>query len=344
MNAVYSPNGRLLASSSVKGSNDYTIKIWDAERDQDRIVVEREFGHYIAISPDGKYVAGGSGLDLILWDARTGQVAQTLKGHKVPVMGVAFSPDGKRIVSGGSGRPSGSGGWIGTKIDPAEVKIWDAQMYKEILSITDKPEPNQTGPGTGRSVFGVAFSPDGKRVASARKVWDAQTGERLLTLPSLGGWGPGVAFSPDGKYIAAGRGDSNGDKESREVRLFDAQTGQELRTFSGGGIGVAFSPDSKRLASAATQPDAKVWMWDVETGREIFAAKGGGYGVAISYDGKRVASGSKVWNAENGEELLSLRLEGSGYGIAFSPEGRRLASAEWTRVTIFDATPLPEKP
>jgi hypothetical protein len=70
--------------------------------------------------------------------------------------------------------------------------------------------------------------------------------------------------------------------------------------------------------------------------------KGGGRGAAYSADGKRLASGGKAWNAESGEELLSLHLE-ARYGIAFGPDSHFLASAEWQSVTIFDATRLPEK-
>src|SRR5436305_9766944 len=85
-----------------------------------------------------------------------------------------------------------------------------------------------TGEATTREVvFGVAFSPDGKRVASAQKVWDAQTGQEIFELSkNWNGRDISVAFSPDGKYLASG--DSDG------AKLWDAQTGRELRTLPGG--------------------------------------------------------------------------------------------------------------
>jgi WD40 repeat protein len=106
----------------------------------------------------------------------------------------------------------------------------------------------------------VAFSPDGKRLASCTypragsgeiKVWDAQTGQELLTFEGNTFVGS-VAFSPDGERLTS----STGGGPSGEVKVWDAQTGQELLTFQGGGIGssVAFSPDGHRLASAAGIP------------------------------------------------------------------------------------------
>jgi WD40 repeat protein len=94
----------------------------------------------------------------------------------------------------------------------------------------------------------VAFSPDGKRLASGSKVWDAQSGQELLTLQGGGG---SVAFSPDGKRLA---GPSGGG-----LRVWDAQTGQELLFLKGGGGSVAFSPDGHRLASGGTDGTVKIW-------------------------------------------------------------------------------------
>jgi serine/threonine protein kinase len=138
----------------------------------------------------------------------------TLK-HTPAVSSVAFSPDGKRLASAGGGP--------GT---PPEVKLWDAQTGRELLSIM----------GAGRS---VVFSPDGKRLAGAStkdntvKVWDASTGQELLTLKD---GGICVAFSPDGKRLASGSGTWDDTKRSYisgEVKVWDAQTRQLLLTCKG---------------------------------------------------------------------------------------------------------------
>jgi WD40 repeat protein len=248
----------------------------------------------------------------------------------VPIAALAFSPDGKHLASGGGGRRNPLGGTSFGANTPAETKMWDFQTGQEVFSILGK--------GVEETVFGLAFSPDGKRLASANKVRDAESGRELFSMAVGRGWGRSVAFSPDGKYLAAGAGMG----PSNEVKLFNAQTGEEIRTLAGGGSGVAFSPDGKRLASAAMRPDTKVWVWNVESGQEIYAVKGGGQGVAFSPDGQRLASGGKIWDAESGQELISL--SGGRYGIAFSSDGNRLMNSVGGKVVIWDATPLPEKP
>jgi WD40 repeat protein len=107
----------------------------------------------------------------------------------------------------------------------------------------------------------VAFSPDGKRIATAStdhtaKVWDAETGKELHTLRGQDGWVRTVAFSPDGKWVATGGGRDN------EARLWDAETGKHVHTLVGHSSWVhwvAFSPDSKRVVTASQDKSAKVW-------------------------------------------------------------------------------------
>jgi WD40 repeat protein len=117
----------------------------------------------------------------------------------------AFSPDGKRLASASGG---GGPGAIG------EVKVWDAQTGKELLSLK----------GHTAGVSSVVFSPDGTRLASGSgsptggpmgevMVWDAQTGQELLSLKG-GRYGHGVAFSPNGHWLASDAG--------RTVKIYDA--------------------------------------------------------------------------------------------------------------------------
>ncbi|KAG8670733.1 hypothetical protein FPOAC1_003968 [Fusarium poae] len=152
---VFSADGQRLAS----GSEDLTVKIWDAATGACEQTLE---GHKnsvtsVVFSADGKRIASGSeDLTVKIWDAATGACEQTLEGHKNSVTSVVFSADGKRIASG--------------SYDDT-VKIWDAA--------TGACE--QTLEGHGDSVTSVVFSADGKRIASGSyddtvKIWDAATG------------------------------------------------------------------------------------------------------------------------------------------------------------------------
>jgi WD40 repeat protein/tRNA A-37 threonylcarbamoyl transferase component Bud32 len=364
---VFSPDGTRLAS----GGAGRTVKIWNATPHPEARSFSGHTGrvHSVTFSPDGKRLAGVSRdpktneRAVKVWEAQTGQELLTLKGHAGSVIRVVFSPDGKRLAAA-------SGTWDDTKKDwvSGEVKVWDAQTGRELLTLK----------GHTNAVVSVAFSPDGTRLASSTsrpngitlrnlpgevKVWDAQTGQELLTLKGHGPFVDSVAFSPDSKRLATLSRDNT-------LKVWDAQTGQEILTLkvrhSSMNGSVAFSPDGKRLASSSNGTlgttegsPAEIKVWDAQTGQEILTLKGHAgrqiTSVVFSPDGKRLASGLgtslpglggevKVWDAQTGQELLTLKASGFHDGLAFSPNGHWLASDVDGKVTIWDATPLPEKP
>ena len=193
---------------------------------------------------------------------------------------------------------------------------------------------DQTLAGHSDSIMSIAFSPDGKRLASGSadktiKVWDTQTGALKQTLTGHSNGVHSLEFSPDGRTLASGSDD-------KTIKLWEAQTGALKLTLPGHNSPVhtiAFSPDGKYLASGST--DKTIKLWDTQTGalRQTLTGHSDTVKhVAFSPDGKHLASGSddktiKVWDTQTGALKQTLTGHTGGvHAIAFSPDGKYLAS------------------
>ncbi len=206
----------------------------------------------------------------------------------------------------------------------------------------------RTFAGQSRVLWGVAYSRDGKLIATAGAnpdlvtIWDAATGEKLRTIPKHDKIVRCVDFSPDGRRLASGSSD-------RTVRIWDVETGRELQRLEGHRsflMCVAFSPDGKKLVSGAANDKAAI-VWDAETGRRIATLAEHEHwptGVAFSPNGGRLATADdyriRIWDTGTWGLLLTLRENEAMRltSIDFSPDGKLIASGDGKRhVKVWDA-------
>ena len=191
----------------------------------------------------------------------------------------------------------------------------------------------------GQPMNGVAYSPDGKRIATASsdrtvRVWDAGSGQAIgAPLAGHEDSVASVAFSPDGKRIVTASFDGT-------ARLWDAETGRQTGALvadsSEGLRSAAFSPDGSRIVTAGFDNMAR--LWDAETGKPIGAPLAGHEGwvtsAEFSPDGQRIVTASadatvRLWDAKSGEPV-GQPLKGHAAAVwsaAFSPDGKRIVTA-----------------
>ena len=336
----FSPDGRMLVTAGddgiiiwqvTEGTSQSSSGAWISSE-----LLEREFApvRAVAFSPDGYSLAAGSSIEaaILVWNVQAvfghGFSGGTiLRGHTDAVSGLAFSPDGKTLVSVS---------WDST------LRLWDipSKLPSQTGStITSRAAIN----GHEGYVMSVSVSPDGKLIASGGvdktvRIWrmnDLQPAAAPLTGHE--DWVRSVIFQPNGLLIASAGWD-------KSIRFWKSDSFQPVgQPYSPSGKAVyrlAFNPAGDVLAAASEGPTDGITLWrsadfSKENPRKVISipAQRAVYAMAVSPDGRILAAGGTdkrvtLWNIDDGKQIGGDLAGHAGdvLDIAFSPDGSLLAS------------------
>lgn len=330
---------RLLVKPWHDGQTD--LRDWEWYFLKDRLTSRLAFGAHhdhafaVAYQPDGQEIASAGGQfnkpgEIKIWNARNGNLLQTLTGHTDAITAIAYHPT-KR--------------WLASSSYDNTVRLWDLDAGKEIVTLR----------GHDRPVRHVAFSPKGERLASAShdltvRVWDyeryraEEPNENVIVLKGHAKTATSVAFHPNGELLASG-------SQDKTIRIWDLANDKllkELSAHKGEVASLVYSADGKMLVSGggAGNQRGEVIFWNAEKGT-IHAERRGLTDrilhLAMSRDGKVAAAGAdgimRVWQ-EEATEALSYRADPQTVaGVAFSRDGFTLVSAGQSgRISLWNSS------
>jgi Tol biopolymer transport system component len=217
-------------------------RVWDVATGRAlQTITTRWWPSTAAISPDGSRLFIGQAEEVQVFDVATGQLIRTLTGHRNPVVGIAFAPDGRPVT----------GSLDGT------ARLWDVEGRETLQSFDATPNGNE-------GVSAVAISHDGTQLAAATqadrtRLFDVASGQALQTFPATAPYLASIAFSPNGRLLVTGA-------NAPVARILDIASGRIVQTFRdqrGWLYSPSFSPDGSRILTADSELNtARIWAID----------------------------------------------------------------------------------
>lgn len=269
------PDGRFVVAN-----NGWKLKLWNIASGREVRTFQGEHASIltcVAVSPDGRYAVSGSWDKTVkLWDIATGREIRTMRGHIEKVLSVAFSPEGRHILSGpgayddvarlwsvDSGRLIRTFDMPENQMEPISSLAvtpdgkYAVMGHRNGLLVWDMINPQmgyRTIRGFAKGVANVAFSPDGQSIVSSGRLWDLATCSLLRTFEGMSDSGRGVAISPDGKYVFSQSSDM-------PLALWDMATGKAVKEIQTPNLvaAAAFTPDGKFVITGESDKTLKLW-------------------------------------------------------------------------------------
>ena len=324
---MFTSDGKYLVSASV----DKTVRVWDLATGEIVRILRGQIGagcegkiFAAALSPDDRFLAVGGWMGPLenyklvdlgairLVNFRTGEVINLLKGHRSVISGLAFSPDGTRLISGSADKTA---------------RIWDVNTGKTLHVLK----------GHTDYIYAVSFSPDGTKAVTGSldhtlKLWNAKSGSLIKTLKGHKDKVISAAFTPDGKYLLSGSCD-------KTIRLWDGRTGKFIKALASQGSNVSslsVSPDGKSVLTGFSGYASYISnVFSIPSGNKITSFtkhKNSVFATAIFPDGTTAATGGGndkeiyLWYLKTGR--VKQKMVGKGksiWSVGFAKDGRSIA-------------------
>jgi WD40 repeat protein/serine/threonine protein kinase len=356
----------------VSGSADTTVMLWELSKGTEKVRLQEHQGPVVGVlfSPDGKTIASRSEDKTVkLWSAVTGKVQHTMRNVPNRNASLAFSPDSKTLLWGIGDEDAGAVQVV--EVATGEMRPPYTGLPHPVLALAHAPDAPRLAVGcrdgsirlldadgkerkalSGQrgAVVSLAFSPDGKTLASASaegprvKLWNVETGKERANLDSGAYRAFSVAYSPDGSSVAAG-------DEEGALHLWDATTGKPLTLFQRHvvhGGGVAFSPDSKTLVQVTGRNQLQWWDLTREQQLPVRPASVNALAFAPKGDLLALASGTsvKLWDARANKESATVPSprEAAVTSVAIGAKGQLLISGSRDKtVRLWDLAKSSER-